>query len=332
MMDSRFPYLSRTIVKEAFHDPRLLMPIWGENWGVDNPAGHIRRVLMHRPGEEVMQLHDASPQIESGPMLLGRIKGKIGKSRKPAPPNLKLLQKQHQSLVTALEKEGAHVVFLENDAAAKWPEALFTRDLGMVVPGGVILSRLALHIRYGETKLAAGCFARADMPILGAIQGHGFVEGGSFEMLDKHTALIGRSERVNAEGIHQLKQLLSFQGIDLIEIDLPASIIHLDEAFLMVDAKKALVNISLLPFWFLEELHHRNIELLHVDPRDPALTINALCVSPGRVVCSSEGKYTADLLSRNGLEVIPVEVSEIEKLGGGIHCCTLPLIRDSLPS
>lgn len=330
-MTSDFPYMSRTIVKEAFHDHRLLAPIWGENWGADNPAGKIRRVLMHRPGEEVTQLHGRSELIESGPMLLGQIKGKTSNSRKPSPPNLKLLQKQHQSLVTALEKEGVQVVFLEEDAS-KWPEAIFTRDLGMVVPGGVILSRPALYVRYGETKMAAGCLARTGMPILGTVQGHGFAEGGSFEMLDKHTALIGRSERVNAEGIHQLRQLLSFQGIELIEIDLPASIVHLDEAFLMVDAKKALVNIALLPFWFLEELHHRKIELLHADPRDPALTINALSVSPGKVICSGEGKYTLDLLSRNGLEVIAVDISEIEKLGGGIHCCTLPLIRESLPS
>jgi N-dimethylarginine dimethylaminohydrolase len=79
------------------------------------------------------------------------------------------------------------------------------------------------------------------------------------------------------------------------------------------------------------QLNQRHIEMFHVDPRDPALAINALTVSPGRVLFSADSKYTMELLSEHGIEVLPVDISEIQKLGGGIHCCTLPLIRDSLP-
>lgn len=328
-MHSSFPNLSRNLVKEPFHDPVLSEAVWGERWGMDNPVGQIRKVLVHSPGKEVLKLHKQAGKLESGPAFLHEIKGKSSIATPSPLPELSLLQQQHKALVTALKQQGVEIVFLEGPAD-ELPEAMFTRDLGMVIPGGIILSRFALYIRYGETRCAAQTMHRIGMPVLGMVQGTGFAEGGSFIMIDPHTAAIGRSERVNPEGIDQIRRLLSIQGIQLLAVDLPASIIHMDEAFLMVDQQKAMVNTALLPFWFLDELHQRKIEMLHVDPRDPLLTINALAISPGKVLLSSDGPYTMELLSRNGVQVISVDTTAIQKLGGGIHCCTLPLIRDSL--
>lgn len=327
-MSANFPYLSRKLVTEPFQERNLLEAIWTQNWGADNPIGQIRKALMHRPGSEVFRLHQPDGQVEAGPALLNYISGK-SKFTGNTPLNLDALLSQHEALTASLEQEGVQIIDLEGDSEL-WPEAMFTRDSAMIVPGGAILSRYALYLRYGETRLAAHTLGRIGMPILGMLQGSGLAEGGSFIMLDGKTAIIGRSERVNPEGIYQLKQYLSWQSIDLIVIDLPGSIIHLDEAFLMVDRNKALVNIAYLPYWFLDELQSRGIQLLHVDPRDPMLTINGLTISPGRMLISSAGKYTIELLSHHDINVIPVEVSEIQKLGGGIHCCTLPLIREPL--
>jgi len=328
-MSMDYPYFSYQLVEKTFNDPLLLTSIWGKPWGVDNPVGNIRQVLVNRPNEALSRLAGHYEFIESGPLLLNQIRGRLAASEKPSPPDFSLIQSQHNDLVAALEKEGIEVVFVEG-STEQWPESIFTRDMAMVIPGGCILSRLALYVRYGESRLAAQTLQRLGVPLLGCVQGKGTAEGGSFIMLDPQTALIGRSERVNKEGIDQVRQILSIQQIDLITIDLPASIIHLDEAFLMIDERKALVNIALLPFWFLDELHRRKIEMLHADPRDPLLAINALAVSPGKVLMSHDAKYTIDLLLRQGVEVIPVNISEIQKMGGGIHCCTLPIIRDSL--
>ncbi|MFC4102524.1 dimethylarginine dimethylaminohydrolase family protein [Paenibacillus xanthanilyticus] len=329
-MSHSYPHLSRKLVKEAFHDSWLQQSIWGQRWGIDNPVGQIQRVLMHKPGKELAVLHEAADKIEAGPLLLNRMKRNSASDRPSPLPDLERVHAQHAALVRALEQNGATVDFADAADRTDWPERIFTRDWGMIVPGGVILSRFALYIRHGETPIAAQAFAGIGIPMIGMVQGHGFAEGGSFIMLEPATAVIGRSERVNPEGIHQIRQLLAFQGIELIVVDLPASIIHLDEAFLMIDRHRALVNIALLPFWFLEELDRRGIEMLHVDPRDPPLTINGLAVAPGRVLFAEGGAYTMDLLARNNVEVIPVDVSEIQKLGGGIHCCTLPLKRAAL--
>ncbi|MBU8906511.1 dimethylarginine dimethylaminohydrolase family protein [Desertibacillus haloalkaliphilus] len=328
-MGSANRYQSRSIVSEPFHDKTLLEEVWGENWGVPNDIGNVKKVLMHRPGQEIFNLPRNAKQIEAGSVLSGDIKGRTPGSNTSSPPNLNLMQSQHDSLVQVLQNEGIEVVYLEG-ITTDWPERMFTRDLGMVIPGGVILPRLALYLRYGETLHATKTYSQLGMPILGCIQGDGFVEGGSFTMLDNQTALIGRSERVNKSGIEQLRNVLSVQNIELISIDLPSTIIHLDEAFLLLDRQKALVNKSLLPFWFLDELHQMGFELLHVDPNEPLLAINVLPIAPGKVVCPASGVNTMRLLEQHGLEVIAVDVSEFEKAGGAIHCLTLPLMRDPL--
>lgn len=315
------------MVKEPFQDTDLLQDIWGKPWGAWSETGAVKEILIHRPGEEILALEPGDRGIEAGLTPHLTIKGRISvQAPDQTPIDLDTVRSQHRTLEDVLIQEGIVIHYLQG-SVLHWSESLFTRDMGMIIPGGAIITRPALYIRYGEAPLLARTLGSAGMPILGTIHGNGYAEGGSFMMLDSKTALIGRSERVNLSGIEQVRQILSVQGIELLVIDLPSTIIHLDEAFMMVDEQKALVDTALLPYWFLEELSNRKIQLLHVDPADPQLTINALTLSPGKVIMPSSGQRTIELLEKHHVKVIPVDISEILKLGGGIHCLTLPLIR-----
>ena len=53
-----------------------------------------------------------------------------------------------------------------------------------------------------------------------------------------------------------------------------------------------------------------------------------MAVRPGRVIMSSHAKFSADCLDAAGVEVVMVDYDETHKNGGGIHCSTLPLMRD----
>lgn len=327
-MNSAEHYLSRKHMTMFSNDKRLLRDIWGDVWGVSNEYGKIRKALMRRPGPETLLLHKDGKNIHPEPLIYQKVNGATpqdGSSK--IEPDYQLLQQQYEAFRNILSDEGIEIIELEGESEG-WPERTFTRDHGFVIPGGVILTRLALDLRYGETRMAQQTYASHGMPILGTVQGDGFAEGGSFMMLDAATAVIGRSERVNNDGIEQTRHILSIYGIDLITVDLPSTIIHLDEAFLAVDRKKAIVNCELLPYWFLDHLLQDGYELIHVDPKDPPLTINVLPIAPGRVIIASSGVRTIELLEKHGVKTIPVEVSEIYKLGGGIHCLALPLVRD----
>ncbi len=323
-------FLAENVVAESFHKKSLLEKYWDEPWGCSNAVGRIKHVLVHRPGDEMKELRNARYEEEVGAFVLRDREGNIrAYSLTDEPPDVEKMQAEHHHLTEALRKAGCEVIDVGGNG---FLNQLFMRDSGMVIPGGIVLSRFALDMRYGETKLALQTVANLGMPVLGMIQGDGFVEGGSFTVLNKHTAIVGRSIRVNDDGIAQLREILAWQGMDLMVVDIPACLIHLDEAFILLDVDKALMDPTLLPHWFIHEMQARGIEMISIHPSDPPMVNNCLTVAPGKVVFSATGERTMERLVNRGIDVIPVDVTEINKMGGGIHCSTLELNREDVPA
>ena len=322
-------YMDQSRIDNMF-ESEVYEEVWGKQFGVDNSVGKIRKILLHCPGEEIKQLAQGAYEEEAGARILKSETGRIRNYWKDEKlPNLELLQEQHHAMAELLEKEGIEIHYLV-DPTYYWTNLTFTRDVALMTPKGAILTRFAMYFHQGDTYYTQKFLAEQNIPIIGAIQGKGTVEGGSFSMLDKHTAIVGRSVRINEEGISQLRTLLSYQGIDLIVIDMPAYYIHLDEAFVPVDRNKVLVSTFILPHWFLHMLQEKGYELIETDRDDPMLTNNCIALEPGKVLFSAKGVRTMKNLEKAGIDVVPVDITEINKLGGGIHCSTLPLLRDSI--
>ena len=322
-------YMDKSRIPNMF-DSEVYEEVWGKEFGVDNSVGKIRRILLHCPGEEIEQLKYGVYEEEAGARILKSPSGRIHNYWKGRElPDLGLLREQHNHMADILKGEGIEVNYLL-DPTYYWTNLTFTRDVALMTPKGAILSRFAMYFHQGDTYVTQKFLADQNIPIIGAIQGTGTVEGGSFSMLDPRTAVVGRSVRINDDGIEQLRRLLSYQGIDLIVIDMPAYYIHLDEAFVPVDKDKVLVSTFILPHWFLNLLKERGYQLIETDRDDPMLTNNCIALEPGRVLFSEQGIRTRRNLEKAGVETIPVDISEINKLGGGIHCSTLPLLRDSI--
>ena len=322
-------YMDQSRIDNMF-ESEVYEEVWGKEFGVDNSVGKIRKILLHCPGEEIKQLAQGVYEQEAGARILKSENGRIRNYWKDEKlPDLELLQEQHHTMAELLEKEGIEIHYLV-DPTNYWTNLTFTRDVALMTPKGAILTRFAMYFHQGDTYYTQKFLAEQNIPIIGAIQGKGTIEGGSFSMLDPHTAVIGRSVRINDEGIAQLRTLLSYQGINLIVIDMPAYYIHLDEAFVPVDKKKVLVSTFILPHWFLHMLQEKGYELIETDRDDPMLTNNCIALEPGKVLFSAKGVKTRKNLEKAGIEVVPVDITEINKLGGGIHCSTLPLLRDSI--
>lgn len=323
-------FLDENRVRQSFEHPSLLKKYWGSDWGNRNAVGKVRKVFVHRPGNEVLELNKAPFEPDAHARILRDAEGNVvSYCLSKAPLDLAKMQEQHDRMTAILKQEGSEIIpIIEDDQFLT--NNLFARDVGMVIPGGLILARFALRFRYGETSRTLRTAAQIGMPVLASIQGNGFVEGGSFMVFDERTAIVGRSIRVNQAGIDQLRSILSWQGMELIVVDLPSSMIHLDEVFNMVDRDKALVDPTNLPHWFLEELQSRGVQLIYTDPLDPPMTTNLLCLEPGKVLFTEKGERTIEELQRAGIEVVAIPVDELNKMGGGIHCSSLVLQRDNL--
>jgi len=236
----------------AFEDGGRMERIWGRDWGCDSDVGRLRVVLMHRPGDE-FNVIDRGKRIEEIGSFGDLETGWYWQSEEI--PDLAEMQAQHDALADLLRSEGVEVIYLEGVAGGRF-KSVFTRDSSFTVKGGAIVARLAPRMRHGEERPVTQTLAKMGMPILRTINGTGMIEGGSFAWLDSRTAVVGRGIRINDEAIQQVAEVLAYQGVELIDIDLRGFDIHIDGHFLMVDVDLALVWPRGLPFSFLEGSRH----------------------------------------------------------------------------
>ncbi|MBN9073474.1 MAG: amidinotransferase [Rhizobiales bacterium] len=323
----RYNQLIKQFPSEAeppFEDSEQLEKWWGRDWGCTNDVGRLRVVLMHRPGEEV-NIVDISKRLDNnafGDVQTGWYwRGTEG-------PDLKRMQAQHDAYTAVLRAEGVEVVYLDEIGDSRM-KSCYTRDSCVAVGGGAIVTRLGPRMRRGEERAVTRTLARLGCPILRTISGSGIFEGGSFAWLNRKTAVVGLSSRVNEEGARQVEEVLRSQGVELIKVTLTGYRLHIDGLFVMIAPDLALANITLLPFWFLERLDQLGIRLIETHHEDDISIINALAVAPYRLIMpEGVSGYTRDRLDLHGVEVITVPYDKMISGGGGLHCSTAPLIRD----
>jgi N-dimethylarginine dimethylaminohydrolase len=311
-------------------DPDMQARVWGRRWGVYNDVGTLRTVLVHRPGDEIrlMTADRYDPAIEA--LIDDEAQWYWRGSRAP---DLARMQAEHDALVAALRREGVEVIYV--DGSAEDPKAMYTRDNGVVVQGGVIICRMGPvgarpgTGRRGEEAFVTRALAALGMPILRTIHGSGLFEGGSFALLNETTAVAGLSYRQNEEAARQIEEVLAVQGIRLIRVALAGHALHVDGQLVMVDHDLALINLERTPYWFLDTLRELKIRAVEVHHADNPRVVNCLAVRPGKVLLAvNNGEGTAARLHDAGVEVVPLDYSECQQNGGGIHCSTLPLVRE----
>lgn len=311
----------------AFESAGELQASWGREWGCDNDVGQLRAVMMHRPGPE-FDIIDRSKRIESIGSFGDPEEGWYFQS--DSIPELSDMQAHHDALVSTLRGEGVEVVMLEGVSGNRF-KSCYTRDSSFAVKGGAIVGRLAARMRRGEELPVTRTLAGLGMPILRTINGTGLMEGGSFAWINSKNAVVGRSIRVNDEGIAQVAEVLNRQGVELSVADLCGYSIHIDGAFLMIDVDLALIDASQLPYSFIQKLASLKVRTIEITPEDNGWVVNGLAIRPGRVIMPQGlSERTREALDRNGIEVIELPYDHMHPNGGGIHCSTCPLIRDSV--
>ena len=156
------------------------------------------------------------------------------------------------------------------------------------------------------------------------------MEGGSFIWLNEKIAAVSIGHRSNLEGARQLGEVLKTLGVELLCVDNTGYGLHIDGSFVMLKPDLAVAFVQDLPWWFLNKLKELGIHILDADYEDGWQSVNCITVSPGRVIMPAHAERSAEKYTKAGIEVVLVAYDEIPKGGGGIHCSTLPLVRDDI--
>jgi N-dimethylarginine dimethylaminohydrolase len=284
-----------------------------------NEYGRLRRVLLRSPSTAFGDSAEIARQWRGLNFT--------------APPDLGSALQEYAAFRAAFTAAGVRVEECPPDTGLTL-DAIYVRDASIVTPRGVVLCRMGKTARADEPHAQGRCFGALGVPVLGAIEAPGHIEGGDVVWFDDRTVAVGRGYRTNDEGIRQLRAFLG-SGVDLITVPLPhyrgpADVFHLMSILSVVDRDLAVVYSPLMPVSFREWLCQRGMSLIEVpDEEFESMGPNVLAIAPRHAIMLDGNPVTRARLEAAHVKVIAYEGTEISvKGGGGPTCLTCPLARE----
>ena len=276
---------------------------------VYNGTGRLKKVLVSKP-----------EYLKPAPI------NEIAKKWKDTTMDVETMLREHDSFVRAYEEAGVKVAFL--DADRERPNSVFARDFGGCVKEGYILGRFKLDMRYKEHTDYEKRMEELGIPKIGEVK-EGFFEGGDFMFMNENWIAVGMADRTDATGLKELKAILEPLGYEVTGVPLKREYLHLDMCFNLVDDHLAVTYEEGLPDEFRALLKKREIELIQVPEEAIFLHgCNLQALGDHRVLSLKRNEKVNEELTKRGMKVIRVDITEILKAGGGPHCMTFPLFRE----
>lgn len=229
-------------------------------------------------------------------------------------PIFDLVLEQHEAYCQALQKCGLTLTTL--DADLNFPDSTFVEDAAILTHRGAILTRPGAATREGEVDaIRPGIFKFFPSPL--TIEAPGTVDGGDICEAEDHF-FIGLSHRTNEDGARQLAAHLAGFGYTSSSIDVRnrTSILHLKSGISYIGDHTMVVVEEMAEF---DQLCGFN--LLRA-ASDESYAANCVRVNDRVLVAAGFLKLTAELRSR-GFEPLELNMSEFQKMDGGLSCLSL---------
>ncbi len=221
-----------------------------------------------------------------------------------------LARAQHRAYEGALAALGCRVDSLP--AFDDLPDSVFVEDVAVVLDEIAIVTRPGAESRRPEAALLAPAIANYRRVTF--IQAPGALDGGDVLRIGRRI-FVGQSGRSNESGIEQLRAVAWPYGYTVTAVPVDGCL-HLKSAITEVAPGVVLVN----PAWVgVSAFGH--VTVIEVDPGEP-YGANGLLVG-GRLVYPESFPATRRRLEDAGVEVKPVDMSELQKAEGAVTCCSL---------
>ncbi len=229
-------------------------------------------------------------------------------------PDYLLALRQHAAYCAALAQCGLELTELPPDA--RFPDATFVEDTAVITPRCAVITRPGAASRAGETAAVRTALARF-FPQLQAIEAPGTVDGGDICEAENHF-LIGISERTNEAGAQQLAAILTDAGhtANFVDIRGVSGILHLKSGLTYLGDNRLAVWDTLAQHTALG-----GYEQIRVATGDEYA---ANCIRVNEYVLLAAG-FPAFAIKLRGLgyRLIELEMSEFQKMDGGLSCLSL---------
>ena len=225
-------------------------------------------------------------------------------------PDYELALKQHAAYIETLRSIGLDVI--ELDPLPDYPDAHFVEDTAVVTPEVAVITNPGAPSRRGEEKSIAEVLLQYRQ--IEYIQSPATVDGGDVLMMGNHF-FIGISERTNPQGAEQLGRILEKYKKTWTSLQVGAGL-HFKSSVNYIGRNSILVTPD---FAYHKALN--GYSKIIVDQKEEysanTLWLNNHLLLPGGF------PNTKTKLESLGLPIIELDVSEMQKMDGGLTCLSI---------
>lgn len=221
---------------------------------------------------------------------------------------------QHKAYCKALNQCGLTVTVLDPDP--RYPDSTFIEDTAVIAADHAIITRPGADSRIGEAESIAKCLSEF-FPQLDSIEPPGTLDGGDVCQVESHF-FVGISLRTNQSGAKQLSKVLKSHGYTSSHIDIRRieGVLHLKSGLSYLRNNQLVVTESLADIQAFSEF-----ELIQV-PKGAEYAANCLYIN-NYVLAAAGFPEFKRLLKAKGYNVITLDVTEFQKMDGGLSCLSL---------
>jgi dimethylargininase len=248
----------------------------------------VPRILVRRP----------SPRLAAGELThLERL-----------PVDAELALEQWHGYVDAFRDHGWDVTTVE--PADEHPDGVFVEDAVVVFDDLAVLTSPGADSRRGELATVAPVVDELGLAIH-HIEPPGTLDGGDVLKVGR-IAYVGRSARTNDAGIDQLARLLAPAGWRVVAVPVTRAL-HLKSAVTALPDGAVIGRAELIDDTAFPDFEHV--------PEPHGIAVVDL--GDDTIVMSAAAPQTASLFRDRGYAVVPVAISEFEKLEGCVTCLSV---------
>lgn len=229
-------------------------------------------------------------------------------------PDYERALQQHEAYCAALERCGLTLTRLEADP--NYPDSTFVEDAAIITERCVVLTRPGAPSRVSEVDGIRPVLGNL-FPSLLRIESPGTLDGGDVcEAGDQF--FVGISERTNEAGAQQLAKLLEQSGYATALLDIRSLnfLLHLKSGLAYLGDNRMVVVGALA-----DRAEFSGYDPVHVDS-DEEYAANCIRVNEYVLLAAGYPRVEAKLVEI-GYQTFTLEMSEFQKMDGGLSCLSL---------